>query len=107
MRHWLLTNPGPAASLKLADAPQPAPGPGEVLVRIRACSLNYRDLMILRGEYDAQKLNPLVPLSDCAGEIAALGPGVDEFAKGERVIGQFLQNWVSGPLTQSVYGSDL
>jgi NADPH:quinone reductase-like Zn-dependent oxidoreductase len=107
MRTWLLTNPGPDAALALEEAREPAPGAGEVLVRVRACSLNYRDLMILRGEYGAREHNPLVPLSDCAGEVAALGAGVEDFEVGQSVAGNFLQNWIDGPLTQSVYGSDL
>jgi NADPH:quinone reductase-like Zn-dependent oxidoreductase len=103
MRRYLLAE----GLLSLDETPKPSAGPGEVLVRVRACSLNYRDLMILRGEYGAREHNPLVPLSDCAGEVAALGAGVEDLEVGQSVAGNFLQNWISGPLTQAVYGSDL
>jgi NADPH:quinone reductase-like Zn-dependent oxidoreductase len=83
------------------------PGPGEVLVRPRAWALNYRDLMILRGEYGAQKFNPLVPFSDCAGEVVATGPGVTGFQAGDRVMPCFLQRWTQGPIRPEHYGSDL
>jgi NADPH:quinone reductase-like Zn-dependent oxidoreductase len=107
MRQYLIEQAGPTAEIKPGEAPDPTPGPGEVLVRMRACSLNYRDLMILRGEYGAPKQLPLVPVSDGAGEVIALGEGVDEFSKGDRVAGCFFQNWPAGRLKQDVYGSDL
>ncbi|MCA8916628.1 MAG: NAD(P)-dependent alcohol dehydrogenase [Planctomycetes bacterium] len=107
MRQYVIQQVGPTAEITPADAPDPTPGPGEVLVRMRACSLNYRDLMVLRGEYGAPKQLPLVPLSDGAGEVIALGPDVDEFDKGDRVAGCFFQNWPAGRLKQDVYGSDL
>ena len=107
MRRYLLNDLGPNAKLTIEDAPDPTPGPGEVLVRIRACSLNYRDLMIMRNEYDEPKISPLVPLSDCAGEVVATGDGVDDYSPGDRVAGCFFQNWASGPLNNEVYGSDL
>lgn len=105
MRRYLLDKPG--AELRLDSAPEPVPGLGEVLVRVRACALNYRDLMIQRGEYGAFKHTPLVPLSDCAGEVLALGEGADEFSTGDRVAACFFQNWQAGRLHAGVYGSDL
>lgn len=107
MRFYELADPGPEATLKMREVETPTPAAGEVLVRIRACSLNYRDLMILRGEYGAAKHAPLVPLSDCAGDVTAVGSGVDDLQVGDNVAGCFFQNWHSGPMTQSVYGSDL
>jgi NADPH:quinone reductase-like Zn-dependent oxidoreductase len=107
MRLYELTDPGPDAQLNLREADTPTAGVGEVLVRIRACSLNYRDLMILRGEYGVPKYTPLVPLSDCAGEVTATGPGVGDLRVGDGIAGCFFQNWQSGTMTQSVYGSDL
>jgi NADPH:quinone reductase-like Zn-dependent oxidoreductase len=103
MRQYVLNNGG----LELTDAPEPAPGPGEVLVRVRACSLNYRDLMVMRGEYGSPKVSPLVPLSDCAGEVVALGAGVEEITVGDRVAGCFFQGWAAGPMHAGVYGTDL
>lgn len=107
MRQYVLNNIGPEAALAIEDAADPTPGPGEVLVRVRASSLNYRDLMIMRGEYGEAKVSPLVPLSDCAGEVVGVGEGVEDYAKGDRVAGCFFQNWESGPLNNDVYGSDL
>lgn len=103
MRRWLLES----GRLRVDTTPDPVPAPGEVLVRLRAWSLNYRDLMILRGEYGAQKLTPLVPLSDGAGEVVALGTGAASFTVGDRVVGCFFQRWAQGPFTASVYGSDV
>jgi NADPH:quinone reductase-like Zn-dependent oxidoreductase len=78
----------------LAD---PTPGPGEVLVRVHANSLNYRDLMIVRGEYDPRLRMPRIPLSDGAGEVVAVGAGVSRARVGDRVVGLFAQNWQEGP----------
>jgi NADPH:quinone reductase-like Zn-dependent oxidoreductase len=69
---------GPDA-YRLEDLPSPTPGPGEVLVRIRAVSLNYRDLMITKGIYNPRLRLPLIPLSDGAGEVAVTGEGVTRF----------------------------
>ena len=63
-------------ALTLTERPQPQPGPHEVLVRLRAASLNYRDLMIVKGQYNPKMPLPRIPLSDAAGEVAAVGPGV-------------------------------
>ncbi len=84
-------------NLKIKDLPEPTPGPGQVLVRMRAASLNYRDLIVVDGGYGAlQKHRDLVPLSDGAGEIAVVGEGVTEFKFGDRVAGCFFENWVAG-----------
>jgi len=107
MRQYLLHNPGKEARLEIVEAPEPTPGPGELLVRVRACSLNYRDLMIMRGEYGPPPVAPLVPLSDCAGEVVALGRGVDDYAVGEPVAGCFFQDWHGGRIHAGVYGSEL
>lgn len=83
-------------NLRQVDLPKPVPGAGEVLIRIHAASLNYRDLMIVRGHYDPKLQFPRIPLSDGAGEIAAIGEGVTQFQVGDRVVGLFLQNWQDG-----------
>lgn len=85
--------------LRREDLPGPKPGPGQVLVRVRATSLNYRDLMILKGTYSRNLPLPLVPLSDGAGEVAAVGPGVTRFKPGDRVAGCFMTAWTDGPPT--------
>ncbi|HET9086408.1 MAG TPA: NAD(P)-dependent alcohol dehydrogenase [Acidobacteriaceae bacterium] len=82
--------------LQPVDLPEPVPGPGDVLVRVHAASLNYRDLMLLRGHYDPKLHMPRIPLSDGAGEVTAVGKAVTRFRVGDRVAGLFFQNWQDG-----------
>lgn len=79
-------------------AETPRPGPGEVLVRVRACALNYRDRSVMAGQYFGGSVGrDLVPLSDGAGVVEALGEGVTRVAAGDRVAGLFFPNWWDGP----------
>ena len=82
--------------LRIAERPEPEPGPGEVIVRMRAASLNFRDLLMVRGHYDPRQPLPLIPCSDGAGEVVGLGPGVRSVAPGDRVATLFAQSWLSG-----------
>ena len=91
-----LTGP---SGLGRAEVPEPTVGPGQVLIAVRATSLNYRDLMILRGDYTRSIQRPCVPLSDGAGEVVEIGPGVSRFAVGDRVAGCFMPGWEAGPPT--------
>lgn len=84
-------------NLSLVERPIPAPGPGEVLVRVRAVSLNFRDLMMIRGEYNPRQPLPLVPASDGVGEVVAVGAEVSRVDIGDRVCPVFAQGWISGP----------
>ena len=99
MRAWML----PAGSdgfdkLYQETLPDPTPGPGEVLIRVRACSINYRDFAVAAGKYFGGALKaPAVPLSDGAGEVAAVGEGVSRFKAGDRVQGSFFLDWEDGP----------
>src|SRR5690606_5149839 len=78
--------------LRLAERPKPSAGPGQVLVRIRAVSLNYRDLAVVQGKYFGGAVpRNLIPLSDGAGEVEAVGDGVTAFAPGDRVVATFTQ----------------
>ncbi len=99
MRQWLVSAGSTSLdNLRLVDAPVPAPGPGEVLVRVRACSLNFRDQIIPLGLYMGGVVQQaIVPLSDGAGDVVALGQGVTSFAVGDRVAGTFFKNWTDGP----------
>jgi NADPH:quinone reductase-like Zn-dependent oxidoreductase len=83
--------------LSLAERPEPTPGPGEVLIRVRAVSLNYRDLMMVTGAYNPKQKLPLIPCSDGAGEVVAVGSGVTRVQTGDRVMGIFSQTWIAGP----------
>lgn len=99
---------GAAESLALAEREDPRPGPGQVLVRVRAASLNYRDLVVARGAYSrGGNRRGLVPLSDGAGEVVAAGEGAGRFAVGDRVAGAFFPGWVSGPVSSAATGSAL
>jgi NADPH:quinone reductase-like Zn-dependent oxidoreductase len=88
-------------SLSVGQRPEPRPGPGQVLVRVRACSLNYRDLLIIKGLYNRKLPLPLVPLSDGAGEVAAVGDGVTRVRVGDRVAGCFMPEWIDGEPTEA------
>jgi NADPH:quinone reductase-like Zn-dependent oxidoreductase len=85
-------------SVQSADRPDPEPGHGEVLVKVKAASLNYRDLAVAKGGYGRGVPSPVIPLSDGAGEIVATGPGVTRVANGDRVAGIFMQTWLAGPI---------
>jgi NADPH:quinone reductase-like Zn-dependent oxidoreductase len=86
--------------LEIGECPVPTPGDGEVRIRMRAWSLNYRDRLIAQGQYFGGPVSVAgTPLSDGVGMIDAVGPGVREFAPGDRVAGTFFQDWLAGPPT--------
>src|SRR5271166_3573967 len=87
---------GGPEGLKLVDRAVPEPGDHEVVVRIKAASLNYRDLVVIRGQYDRKPHAGRVPLSDGAGEVISVGSAVTRFKAGDRVAGCFFQGWPSG-----------
>jgi len=82
--------------LKAEEVPNPAPGPGEVLIRLRAVSLNFRDLLMIKGAYNPKIKLPFVPISDGAGEVVAAGAGATRFKGGERVVVPFMPGWLEG-----------
>jgi NADPH:quinone reductase-like Zn-dependent oxidoreductase len=87
--------------LAQAERPDPRPGPREIVIRVRATSLNYRDQMIVTGNYFGGPVSrKTIPLSDGAGEVAAVGDGVTRFKTGDRVAGAFFQGWISGPMVE-------
>lgn len=83
--------------LTLAERAKPEPGAGEALVQVKAVSLNYRDLMMMQGSYNPKQKLPLIPCSDGAGEVVAVGAGVTRVKPGDRVMGIFSQTWIAGP----------
>jgi len=85
-------------TLKLEDIPLPVLGHTDVHVRFRAASLNYRDLMVVLGQYNPKLDMPRIPGSDASGEVVAVGRGVTAFKPGDRVASLFFQNWQDGPI---------
>jgi NADPH:quinone reductase-like Zn-dependent oxidoreductase len=87
--------------LRPAERPDPQPGPLEVLIRVHATALNYRDQMIVTGNYFGGPVpRNTIPMSDGAGVVAAVGASVTRFKTGDRVAGTFFQTWISGPMTE-------
>lgn len=83
--------------LTLTNIATPQPGPGDVVVDVKAVSLNYRDLMVVKGLYNPKLRLPAVPLSDGAGVIAAVGDGVTRVRPGDRICSHFVADWIDGP----------
>ena len=84
-------------ALRIERVDAPVPGKGDVLVRMRAASLNYRDLIVVQGAYAGiREGKRLIPLSDGAGEIVETGAGVTRWQKGDRVVSSFFQDWLDG-----------
>ncbi len=102
MRLYRISAKNGIDDLTITQEDEPTPKSREILVRVRACSLNYRDLMVVRGSYPAVKDGGLVPLSDGAGEVVALGDGVTRFKVGDRVAGGFFDRWQGGQLTSAL-----
>src|SRR5262245_21564995 len=106
-RQYQLQKSGDALALRLVDAPVVQPGENEVLVRVRATSLNRRDIYVKQGAYGGSQPQNLVPLSDGAGEVVATGSKVKRFRKGDRVASIFFQLWLEGRPKPQYLGSAL
>jgi hypothetical protein len=89
---------GSVDGIVLRSSEDPRPGPKEVLMRVRASSLNYRDLMVLKGGGRGPTKFGVIPLSDGAGEVAAIGDGVTRVKIGDRIAGCFHPRWFGGPI---------
>ena len=92
--------------LTLAERPEPKPGYGQVLIKVHATALNYRDWIVAQGNYSGQK-SALIPMSDGAGDVVAIGEGVTQIKVGDRVAGIFFQDWLAGKINQNIMKSDL
>jgi NADPH:quinone reductase-like Zn-dependent oxidoreductase len=98
MRAWQMNGPT-LEKLLLVERAEPAPKLGEVVIQVKATSLNYRDLLIATGAYRIGAKYPIVPLSDGAGEVVAVGSDVKRFKVGDRVVSSFFYGWVDGEQT--------
>ena len=97
MKVWQVAREWSIDAMELVERPEPSPspGPGQIVVRMRAASVNYRDLLTVEGKGGSYRL-PLIPFSDGAGEIAAVGEGVTGVSVGDRVCPMFFQSWFDG-----------
>ena len=107
LRAYVLKSQTGIEALERVELPAPTPARGQVAVRVVACSLNYRDLAIATGQYRQPTKPSVIPLSDGAGEIIAIGPDVTRFKVGDRVAGCFFQNWSAGEPGADVQNSAL
>jgi len=96
MRAYVLPGPNGIDALQERDLPTPKARRGQVVVKVHACSLNYRDLAIVSGNYRMGSKPDLVPLSDGAGEVVEVGEGVTRWKVGDRVASCFFQRWIGG-----------
>ena len=110
MKAYRFESFGSLDDLRVREEPDPRPQRGEVLVRVRAVSLNFRDIAILRGRYPRKAIPGLIPVSDAAGDVVAIGEGVKAFAVGDRVIGAFHPRWFGGDMPSTIqsdsYGAE-
>lgn len=97
MRVWEIQEAYGLDHLKIVERPKPSPAKGEVLLAMKAASLNYRDLLTVKGMGGGFPL-PLIPFSDGAGEVIAVGEGVTRAKPGDRVCPSFFQSWIDGPV---------
>jgi NADPH:quinone reductase-like Zn-dependent oxidoreductase len=95
-KQYRLIKDGTGYKLEITDAPVRQPGTNEVLIKMHAASLNRRDISVMKGQYPVGGRESLVPLSDGAGEVVAIGPGAKRFKVGARVMPIFFQTWLSG-----------
>jgi NADPH:quinone reductase-like Zn-dependent oxidoreductase len=86
MKALLSHEPGGPETLRLTDVPEPMPGPGDLLVRVRACAINFPDVLIIEDKYQLKPSRPFAPGGEIAGEVIAVGQGVDGWSEGDRLI---------------------
>ena len=98
MKAWQVAPPFGTDGLRLIELSRPTPGPGQLLIKVHAAALNYRDSEMVAGTYQGQAQHAFTLLSDGAGEVVEVGTAVTRFAVGDRVIGSFWQGWQAGRL---------
>lgn len=107
MRAWQIEKSFGIENLRLNEVDEAELKPTEVRIRLKSCSLNYRDLMVVKGQYNPKQSLPLIPLSDGAGEVVEVGTLVSSFKPKDRVCATFSQNWCHGVATNETYRSTL
>ncbi len=107
MRAWILDGSFGLEQLTLKARDRAEPGPGQVRLKMTAASLNFRDLLMVRGLYNPRQPLPLIPCSDGVGVVEAVGDGVDEGMLGQRVMPIFAQGWLAGAPTREKLMSTL
>lgn len=107
MKAWEVHNTFGIDSLTLVEKPEPKAGPGQVVLKMAAWSLNFRDLMVVKGQYNPKLRFPFTPLSDGVGTVTAVGDGVTRVQAGDRVAASFCQRWLDGPLDDAKFKSAL
>lgn len=107
MKAYEIVSPDGVDALRLSERASPEPGHGQVLVRVHASSINYRDLLTVEDPVSRKLPYPRIPNSDCAGEVIGVGSGVTDIKSGDRVAGCFFQRWVDGPVTADAMASAL
>jgi NADPH:quinone reductase-like Zn-dependent oxidoreductase len=96
MKVWEVHSQEGLDALTLVEKPEPQPKAGQIVLKMRAASLNYRDLLTVKGAYGSKQKLPFVPFSDGVGEVVAVGDGVTRVKVDERVAGIFMQTWLDG-----------
>ena len=107
MKVWELRDAFGPEHLARGERPDPLPGPNQVVVAMRAASLNYRDTLMIRGGYGPRITVPLIPVSDGAGEVVATGEGVSRVRVGDRVAPTFFQSWIGGEASPDKFAAQL
>lgn len=107
MRQWQINSLDGIDALEMVEVDSPRPGPGEVRVRVHASSINFRDLSTIRDPASRNLPLPRVPNSDAAGEVTAVGDGVEGVAVGDRVASCFFGDWQDGPCSAAIMATAL
>lgn len=107
MRAWEIVSDDGIDALALNERPKPKLNPGQVLIKVHASSVNYRDLSTIEDPVSRKLPFPTIPNSDAAGEVVAVGAGTVGVAVGDRVMGCFFQDWEAGPISSAAMASAL
>lgn len=100
MKAWQKQGVG-LENLKLVDVEVPKPGPKQILIRVKAVSLNFRDKSIMDGDYLPELMSkPFIPVSDAAGVVVSVGSEVTEFKEGDRIVSHLYTKWIEGTPNQ-------